>query len=191
MLASGHMAGTIQIPGHPQTSAECPPDLLEAEPQLPKLNLMASRADLFPEIPTPLIRQWVGHELGGELEKFMAAIHDEFGPVPDAKPSDATGGETGADASSAAAGADAGGANPDAGGANSAKKRKGQATPATVKRAKVDRAKVLPTSDTHCVQHALTLCWGFMAIGCRGRQEQNCFTKFHVLTLCAVGLWGY
>lgn len=159
-LAAGHMSGTIQIPGHPQGSTECPPDLLEAEPQLPKLNLMVSRADLFPEIPAALIRQWVGHELGGELEKFMAAIHDEFGPVPDANPSDATRSDTGAAGSSAGAGgSDAAGANPgpDAGRGS---KRKGQGTPPTGKRAKVDRTKVLPTADPQCVQYALTLCCG-------------------------------
>lgn len=141
-LASGHMAGKVQIPGHAVGSQECPPDLLESEPPLPKLNLMVSRSDLYPEVPPAVIRQWMGTEMSSEMQKFLDSVHEEFGPVPDLKkPADDTGGNANA--------------NPDPNKSppanTSGQKRKASQNSASAgKKAKVDRAKVLPTSEAQC-----------------------------------------
>ncbi|CAK9040562.1 unnamed protein product [Durusdinium trenchii] len=132
-LASGHMAGKVQIPGHAVGSQECPPDLLESEPPLPKLNLMVSRSDLYPEVPPAVIRQWMGTEMSSEMQKFLDSVHEEFGPVPDLKkPADDTGGNANA--------------NPDPNKSppanTSGQKRKASQNSASAgKKAKVDRAK--------------------------------------------------
>lgn len=140
------MAGTIQIPGHAAGPAECPQDLLEAEPPLPKLNLMFCRKDLYPEIPGTIVRQWLTHaEFGDDMQKFMDAVHEEFGPLPSEstttpgpapqKDGGNDGGNDGAPAS--------GGGKP--GGAGSTKRKNAGSGISSSKRAKVDRAKIVPS----------------------------------------------
>lgn len=144
-LASGHMAGNIVIPGHSVGSAECPADLLEKEPDLPKLNIMVSRRDLYPEVPGPVIRQWANHELQPELQKLLDQIHEEHGPVPETS-------TTAPDAVPATANADppadaSGPGTSGPGEGSNRRKRKNENTPASTKRPKVDRAKITPTAD--------------------------------------------
>eukprot|EP00434_Breviolum_minutum_P024555 symbB.v1.2.021690.t1/scaffold1889.1/size97066/5 len=133
-LASGHMAGNIIIPGHSVGSAECPADLLEKEPDLPKLNIMVSRRDLYPEVPGPVIRQWANHELQPELQKLLDQIHEEHGPVPETS-------TTAPDAVPATANADppadaSGPGTSGPGEGSNRRKRKNENTPASTKRPK-------------------------------------------------------
>ena len=55
-LARGHMEGKIVIPGHPAKSADCPSDLLEQEPALPKLNIVTLGRELHPKLPEALVK---------------------------------------------------------------------------------------------------------------------------------------
>lgn len=158
-LAAGHMAGTIQIPGHAVASQECPPDLLEAEPSAPKLNLMVARNDLFPEVPTSLIRQWMGTEMSSELQKFLDALHEEFGPTPEAR--------TTAAADPNANNTDSNQPQPNTPAPQPDRKRKGErgGGPSTGKRAKVDRAKIQPSSESRFSFNCF--CWKFCLVWCR------------------------
>ena len=143
MLAAGHMAGTVTIPGHPAAPAECPADLLEKEPDLPKLNIMVARSDLYPEVPGATIRQWAQHEFGPEFQRFLDQIHEEYGAIPETA--------TGAPGSSSATpgteknGEQNCGVTP----TGSARKRKASTsgTGSATKMGKVDREKILPTSE--------------------------------------------
>lgn len=148
MLAAGHMAGSIQIPGHAPAQAECPADLLEAEPALPKLNLMTARADLYPEIPGQLVRQWLPHpEFGEEMKKIMDKIHEEFGPLPQPENPHAPEKPENPVPPENAGTTPAGPTQGDAGG--SARKRRGNgASQSAVKRAKVDRGKITPLAES-------------------------------------------
>lgn len=88
MLAAGHMDGNITIPGHTVGAAECPSDLLEQEPELPKLYIMVSRKDLYPEVPGTVMRQWATHGVfGEEFNKFLNQLHEEYGPLLEQKDS--------------------------------------------------------------------------------------------------------
>ena len=151
-LAAGHMAGTIQIPGHTALATECPPDLMEAEPGPPKLNLMKARSDLFPEVPAALVTQWASHELGSELQKFLNQIHEEFGPTPELRTDSAAdaggndGGQGQPTGGTGAGGTGTGGTG-SGGTGTTGRKRKGQNSASTGKRTKVDRTKVVPTTE--------------------------------------------
>ena len=46
-----HMEGTITIPGFPKPAVECPTDILEREPEPPRLNLLVPRSDFYPMVP--------------------------------------------------------------------------------------------------------------------------------------------
>ena len=56
--------------------------MLEKEPELPKLNLMKSRKDLYPEIPDTLVRTWAHTEFAEDIQKLQDQIHEEFGEAP-------------------------------------------------------------------------------------------------------------
>ena len=157
MLATGHMSGTVTvtIPGHPAPPGECPADLLEREPEPPKLNIMVARKDLYPEVPAATIRQWMssGPEFLEEFQKFLDKLNEEYGPLPTTNQE----GSSGAGAETGVGGANGGegqgtpnvqnGAN--GAGSGSGKKRR-TTTPAAGggKRPKVDRAKLTPTTET-------------------------------------------
>ena len=139
-LAAGHMAGSIVIPGHSLGSAECPADLLEKEPDLPKLNIMVARRDLYPEVPGSVIRQWANHELQSELQKLLDQIHEEYGPVPEtATPAPAPAPGT--------ANADPPADPPVSGTERRKRKTTTETASASTKRPKVDRAKITPSAD--------------------------------------------
>lgn len=56
MLARLHMDGSLSVAGFPKPAAECPPDLLEKEPVLPRMNLITPRKDLYPMIPDAITK---------------------------------------------------------------------------------------------------------------------------------------
>ena len=148
MLAAGHMAGSLQIPGHAPAQAECPSDLLEAEPALPKLNLMTARADLYPEIPGQVVRQWLPHpEFGEDMQKLMDKIHEEFGPLPQAEnPVPESEGTNDPETGGATTpGPAAGGST---GGGSTRKRHRTGAAQSSGKRPKVDRGKVTPLAES-------------------------------------------
>lgn len=153
MLAAGHMDGNITIPGHTVGAAECPSDLLEQEPELPKLYIMVSRKDLYPEVPGTVMRQWATHGVfGEEFNKFLNQLHEEYGPLPEQKDSP-TETKTGAGPTGEGDGKSGTTEVPQG------KKRKPSTPPSTAKRTKVDRAKVIPTSAP-CLSmvHVFILC---------------------------------
>lgn len=150
MLASGHMAGTVTIPGHVAAPAECPADLLEKEPDLPKLNIMVARSDLYPEVPGAVVRQWVQHEFGPEFQRFLDQVHEEHGPIPDATTGAAAAASGSSVAQATEGGEQAPGVTPPTG---SGRKRKAanSGVGSATKMGKVDREKILPTSEPELV----------------------------------------
>ena len=50
------MDGALSVAGFPKPAAECPPDLLETEPALPRMNLITPRKDLYPVIPDAITK---------------------------------------------------------------------------------------------------------------------------------------
>ena len=142
MLAAGHMDGSITIPGHPVGGQECPADLLEKEPELPKLNIMVARSDFYPEVPGATVRQWTNHEFGKEFQRFLDNIHEEYGPMPEA-PAAANAADKEKEKENKTGGNGQEEPNP---GPSSRKRRQNQQT-GSVKASKVERTKVVPTTE--------------------------------------------
>ena len=57
----------ITIPGYSPGSDEIPADLLEKEPELPRLNLVTPTKDLYPKIPPSLVQDLAGHAVNSDM----------------------------------------------------------------------------------------------------------------------------
>lgn len=64
------MEGNITVPGFAKPSEECPSDLLEKEPEPPRLNLLPQRKDLYPAIPDAVLKDLPMDLITSELLAF-------------------------------------------------------------------------------------------------------------------------
>ena len=78
-----HLNGDLQVPGFKKSAADCPEDLLEREPELPKLNILTPTKELYPKIPESVVADWSTHaEFGADFRAFLDKLVEEFGPIP-------------------------------------------------------------------------------------------------------------